>query len=113
MKAGNKQAAAVLGKGLDLRAGRLRRLVLAGLAAATIALPLRAASAGEVSVAVAANFTEAAKEIGALFAQATGHKAVFSFGSTGQLYTQIVHGAPYQVFLAADQERPEKAIEEG
>jgi hypothetical protein len=50
-------------------------------------------------VAVAANFTEAVKEIGVLFAKATGHKAVFSFGSTGQLCTQItrdraVRGVP-------------------
>jgi molybdate transport system substrate-binding protein len=64
-------------------------------------------------VAVAANFTEAAKEIGALFEQSTGHKAVFSFASTGTLYTQISQGAPFEVFLAADQKRPDKAIDEG
>lgn len=71
------------------------------------------APAGEVTVAVAANFTEAAKEIGALFEKTSGHKAVFSFASTGTLYTQISQGAPYQVFLAADQKHPEKAIGEG
>jgi molybdate transport system substrate-binding protein len=71
------------------------------------------ALAGEVKVAVAANFTEAAKEIGTLFEQTTGHKAVFSFGSTGTLYTQISQDAPFEVFLAADQKRPEKAIDEG
>lgn len=71
------------------------------------------AGAGEARIAVAANFTEAAKEIGALFAKETGHKAVFSFGSTGQLYTQIAQEAPFEVFLAADQARPGKAETEG
>jgi molybdate transport system substrate-binding protein len=71
------------------------------------------AMAGEVKVAVAANFTEAAKEIGAAFEQSTGHKAVFSFGSTGQLYTQISQDAPFELFLSADQERPKKTVEDG
>lgn len=71
------------------------------------------ARAGEVRVAVAANFTDAAKEIGAAFDTATGHRAVFSFASTGQIYTQILGGAPFDVFLAADQARPEKAVNEG
>lgn len=89
------------------------RLLRAGFVAALAVLPLRAAWGDEVSVAVAANFTEAAREIGELFKQATGHETVFSFGSTGQLYAQITQGAPFEVFLAADQERAEKAIAEG
>lgn len=71
------------------------------------------AHAGEVRVAVAANFIGAVKEIAVLFEKATGNKAVLSFGSTGQLYTQITQGAPFEVFLAADMARPEKAVEEG
>ena len=78
--------------------------------AAGLAGPARA---GEAHVAVAANFTDAAREIGALFAQTTGHKAVFSFGSTGQLFAQISQAAPFAVFLAADQARPQKAEAEG
>lgn len=66
-----------------------------------------------VNVAVAANFTSAANEIGALFEQETGRTVVFSFGSTGQLYTQISQAAPFNVFLAADQERPKKAVDDG
>lgn len=66
--------------------------------------------ANEVRVAVAANFTQAAKEIGKAFAAKTEHNALFSFGSTGQLYTQISQYAPFEVFLAADQERPEKTV---
>jgi len=69
--------------------------------------------AAEVKVAVAANFTDAANEIGALFARSTDHKAVFSFGSTGQLYTQITQQAPFEVFLAADQKRPRMAVNAG
>lgn len=71
------------------------------------------AHAGEVKVAVAANFTEAVKEIGAAFETATGHKPVLSFGASGQFYTQITQGAPFEVFLSADRERPEKAVQEG
>jgi molybdate transport system substrate-binding protein len=71
------------------------------------------AQAGETHVAVAANFTDAAKKIGDAFEAATGNKAIFSFGSTGQLYTQISQGAPFDVFLAADEARPKKAVDEG
>jgi len=71
------------------------------------------AGAGEVKVAVAANFTDAAREIAAAFAAETGHGAVMSFGSTGQLYAQISQEAPFEVFLAADTARPQKALEEG
>lgn len=65
--------------------------------------------AGETKVAVAANFTEPAKAIAARFEQVTGHKATLSFGSSGQFYTQIANGAPFEVFLSADAERPIKA----
>ncbi len=71
------------------------------------------AAADETRVAVAANFTQAAKEIGRAFELSTGHKVQFSFGSTGQLYTQISQYAPFDIFLAADQTRIEKAIDEG
>ncbi|MET3666709.1 molybdate ABC transporter substrate-binding protein [Caulobacter sp. 1776] len=69
--------------------------------------------AGETKVAVAANFTEAAKAIAAKFKAKTGHDAILSFGSSGQVYTQIANGAPYEVFLSADVERPRKAEAEG
>jgi molybdate transport system substrate-binding protein len=62
---------------------------------------------------VAANFTEPAKAIAAAFKARTGHTATLSFGASGQFYTQIAHGAPYEVFLSADAERPLKAEQEG
>lgn len=74
---------------------------------------VHAARAETTRVAVAANFTNAAKELGVRFERATGYKALFSFGSTGQLYTQITQGAPFEVYLAADQARPKRAVEEG
>jgi molybdate transport system substrate-binding protein len=71
------------------------------------------ALAAGTKVAVAANFTEPAKEIAARFKARTGHDATLSFGASGQFYTQIANGAPFEVFLSADRERPEKAEAEG
>lgn len=71
------------------------------------------AYAAQTNVAVAANFTDAAKEIAAAFHQKTGDEAVLSFGSSGQLYTQITQDAPFQILLSADDERPKKAVADG
>ena len=72
-----------------------------------------AASADEVQVAVAANFTAPMKIIAADFAKATGHKAALSFGATGQFYAQIRNGAPFDILLAADDETPARLEKEG
>ena len=72
-----------------------------------------AARAGEVSVAVAANFTAPMQKIATLFEQSSGHKAVLSFGSTGKLYAQIRNGAPFQILLSADDKTPAKLEAEG
>jgi molybdate transport system substrate-binding protein len=69
--------------------------------------------AAEVSVAVAANFTAPMQKIAQDFEQVTGHKAILSFGSTGNFYAQIRNGAPFQVLLAADDETPIKIEKEG
>jgi len=92
-----------------------RRLKLVGLAlfGAAMALAATPVLAADTQVAVAANFTEPAKAIAAAFKAKTGHTATLSFGSSGQFYTQMAHGAPYEVFLSADAERPEKAEQEG
>lgn len=75
-----------------------------------ISLP---AQAGEVSVAVAANFTEPAKAIAAAFEKKTGHAVVMSFGPSGAFFGQIQQGAPFDVFLSADAERPTRLEAEG
>jgi hypothetical protein len=72
-----------------------------------------AAHAANTNVAVAANFTEPAKEIAQLFEGKTGHKAILSFGATGQFYAQITQAAPFQVFLSADQSTPKKLVDDG
>lgn len=92
-----------------------RRLKLAGLALFGVAFALAATPvlAADTQVAVAANFTEPAKAIAAAFKAKTGHTATLSFGSSGQFYTQMAHGAPYEVFLSADAERPLKAEQDG
>lgn len=69
--------------------------------------------AGEVLVAVAANFTRVARELVPLFEVSSGHRVRMSYGSTGRLYAQIEQGAPYEVFLAADDERPALAVTRG
>jgi len=69
--------------------------------------------AGEVRVAVAANFTAPMQKIALAFEAETGHKAVLSFGSTGTLYAQIRNGAPFHILLAADAETPLKIEKEG
>src|ERR1700730_11058862 len=72
-----------------------------------------AAQAADTNVAVAANFTDPAKEIARLFEAKTGHKAILSFGATGQFYTQITQAAPFQVFLSADQGTPKRLADDG
>ncbi|HUW28108.1 MAG TPA: molybdate ABC transporter substrate-binding protein [Sulfuriferula sp.] len=71
------------------------------------------ASADEVQVAVAANFTAPMQKIAADFEKDTGHKAVLSFGATGSFYAQIRNGAPFDILLAADAETPARLEQEG
>lgn len=70
-------------------------MLLAGLSSSP------AVFAEQALVAVAANFAEPARALAAAFARASGHSVRFSSGSTGALYAQITHGAPFDVFLAA------------
>ena len=67
----------------------------------------------KISVAVAANFISAFKEIAADFEVKTGVKVEATFSSTGNLYNQIKNGAPYDLFLSADEQRPDLLQKEG
>ncbi|NWB92582.1 molybdate ABC transporter substrate-binding protein [Pseudomonas agarici] len=71
------------------------------------------AQAAEVQVAVAANFTAPIQAIAADFEKDTGHTLVAAYGATGQFYAQIKNGAPFDVFLAADDSTPAKLEKEG
>lgn len=85
-------------------------LVLAGVLLLGV---VRTASAGEVNAAVAANFTAPVQQIAELFQKETGHTVKFSFGSSGKFYSQIQNGAPFDVFLAADEKNPKLLEQEG
>lgn len=92
---------------MSMRVPRFALTALFGL------LTLNSAWADEVQVAVAANFTAPIQAIAKDFEKDTGHKLVASFGATGQFYAQIKNGAPFDVFLSADDTTPEKLENEG
>ena len=71
------------------------------------------AQADEIRVAVAANFYSTVKSLKTQFEEQSEHKLVLISGSTGKLYAQIINGAPYDVYLAADAQRPEQLWQNG
>lgn len=83
------------------------------LMAMSIVLWCGVTMAGEVKVAVAANFAATFEQLAERFKIKTGHSAVASLGSTGSLYAQIINGAPYELFLSADAERPKELVSQG
>lgn len=106
-----------------MRYSATRRAAALLLAAAAIlnALPAAVAQAvvearadqASVTVAVAANFLATLEQLEPEFERRTGHRLTLAAGSTGSLYAQIANGAPYDVFLAADEARPARAVEAG
>jgi molybdate transport system substrate-binding protein len=70
------------------------------------------ALAEEATVAIAANFAEPMERLQAMFEKESDHELTLVVGSTGKLYAQITNGAPFDVLLAADQERPARLVEE-
>ena len=83
---------------------------LVGLALWMVIAP---ASSAEVRVAVAANFLAPLQELAQVFEGQGGPALRISTGATGHHYAQIVSGAPFDVFLAADQVRPQRLVQEG
>ncbi|MFQ3231539.1 molybdate ABC transporter substrate-binding protein [Reinekea sp.] len=75
--------------------------ILAGFISSTL-------FAESLNVAVTASFKPVLEELEPLFKQAKGHDLVLSSASTGTLYQQIRHGAPFDIFLAADDLRPKQ-----
>jgi molybdate transport system substrate-binding protein len=72
----------------------------------TLAWLATASRAGEVSVAVAANFANPMREIAQAFEKTSGHTLKMSLGTSGKFYAQIQNGAPFEVFFSADQDKP-------
>ena len=70
-------------------------------------------SEDSVRIAVASNFLTTLKALSQDFTKETGITVHISNGATGMLYAQIKHGAPYDLFFAADAKRPEMLEKEG
>ena len=67
----------------------------------------------EIRVAVASNFRPAMETLQQAFESRTNHRLTLIFGSTGKHYAQIINGAPFDVFLAADVDHPQRLENEG
>ena len=78
-----------------------------------VTLAVAPAFAEQVLVAVAANFVPPFREIAIEFERTTGHNVQVAAGSSGNFYSQIKNGAPFDVFFSADNERPKLLGEEG
>jgi molybdate transport system substrate-binding protein len=69
--------------------------------------------AEQALVAVAANFVPPFREIATEFEKATGHHVRVVSGSSGNFYSQIKNGAPFEVLFSADAEKPTLLEDEG
>src|SRR6202044_311452 len=90
-----------------------RQLAVLCLLALLSGLSAPALRADELNVAVAANFFGTLQKLAPKFEQASGNKLLLSSGSSGQFYTQIREGAPFDVLLSADSDRPKQLESEG
>ncbi len=70
-------------------------------------------AAEEVRVAVASNFLSTFQALAKEFEKHTGHTVAMSPGSSGKLYAQITHGAPFDLLFSADTQRPRLLEQEG
>ncbi len=98
--------------GLAVRRSRRCPALLAVVLLAVACTRAGDARAGEALVAVATNFAEVMPPLVEAFEGRSGHELRYTTGSTGQLYAQISKRAPFDAFLAADTERPERLVAE-
>jgi molybdate transport system substrate-binding protein len=94
---------------------RLGKRLLAALflLAALPSLAVLSARAEDLDIAVAANFYGTLQRLAPKFEQASGNRLLLSSGASGQFYTQIREGAPFDVLLSADSDRPKQLEQEG
>ena len=86
------------------------RRVLPALFALTALLYIGVApaNAGELKVAAASDLTFAFKDVGARFEKQTGNSLKLTYGSSGNFFSQIQNGAPFDLFFSADVSYPQK-----
>lgn len=90
-------------------------MLFRAVATASIALLLLCspANAEKILIAQAANFMLPLQEIIPLFEAKTGVKVEAVYSSSGKFYTQIINGAPFDIFMSADEARPQRLYKEG
>ena len=91
----------------------LRRVAAICAAALVLLCPALSHAAGAIKAAVAANFMIPFGEIAAAFEEETAIRVEPTYSSTGNFYSQIVNGAPYDLFLSADEKTPRSLFEKG
>ncbi|MFN4116012.1 MAG: molybdate ABC transporter substrate-binding protein, partial [Inhella sp.] len=79
-----------------------RRLLLLPLLLAALLRP--AAAQVPATVAAASDLKFAVEEVAALFEQQGGGKLRLVFGSSGNFYAQILQGAPFHLYMSADED---------
>lgn len=70
-------------------------------------------NAKDARLAVASNFVNTAQVLLLKFSEQTPYKISISAASTGKFYAQIRQAAPFDVFLSADRQTPERLVNEG
>jgi molybdate transport system substrate-binding protein len=96
-----------------MKAGK--RFVCATLVAVLwlAAVPLAVAAEGEVAIAAASDLNFAFKELASEFEKTQGIHVKLSLGSSGNFYSQIQNGAPFDLYFSADIAYPKKLEEAG
>lgn len=79
---------------------------------ATLLLP-HELKAETLRLAVASNFKNTMRVLLKTYKETTGQTVVASYAATGKHYAQIKHGAPFDIFFAADSERPQRLEQSG
>ena len=73
--------------------------------------PCLLAASSQLTVAVAANYALTLQEKAQQYQAQTGNKVTVISGATGKLYLQALHGAPFDLFFAADSQHPQNLID--
>ena len=89
---------------------RLARTLYAGLVWACLSQGVESA---EARIAVAANFRNTALAVAEELQRVSPHHYEIIAGSTGKLASQILNGAPFDIFMAADRGRPQQLVDRG